>query len=76
MPTGMGVVDPKLVKGGRKLKKAKYYTIPKPRTNMKKKRAYGAELKIVVEKKKPRRRKCRKMHPTKLIGAFEMMLLA
>ena len=52
MPTGMGVVDPKLVKGGRKLKKAEHCTIPKPWTNMKKKRAYGAEVKIVVEKKK------------------------
>ena len=28
MPTGMGVIDPKFVKGGRKLKKIKYCTIP------------------------------------------------
>ena len=28
MPTGMGVIDPKLVKGGRKLKKTKHCTIP------------------------------------------------
>ena len=27
MPTGMGVIDPKLVKGGRKLKKTKHCTI-------------------------------------------------
>ena len=29
MSTGMGVTDPKLVKGGRKLKKAEHFTIPK-----------------------------------------------
>ena len=28
MPTGMGVIDPKFVKGGRKLKKTKHCTIP------------------------------------------------
>ena len=28
MPTGMGVTNPKLSKGGRKLKKAKHCTIP------------------------------------------------
>ena len=28
MPTGMGVTNPKFVKGGRKLKKAKHCTIP------------------------------------------------
>ena len=28
MPTGMGVIDPKFVKGGRKLKKTKLCTIP------------------------------------------------
>ena len=29
MTTGMGVTDPKFVKGGRKLKKTRYCTIPK-----------------------------------------------
>ena len=29
MPIGMGVNDPKFVKGGRKLKKTKHCTIPK-----------------------------------------------
>ena len=29
MQTGMGVTNPKLAKGGRKIKKAKYCTIPK-----------------------------------------------
>ena len=28
MPTGMGVINPKSVKGGRKLKKIKHCTIP------------------------------------------------
>ena len=28
MPTGMGVIDPKFVKGGRKLKETKHFTIP------------------------------------------------
>ena len=28
MPTGVGVIDPKFVKGGRKLKKTKHCTIP------------------------------------------------
>ena len=28
MPTGMGVIDPKFVKGGRKLKNTKHCTIP------------------------------------------------
>ena len=52
MPTGMGVVDLNLVNGGRKLKKEEHCTIQKPWTNMKKKRAFGAEVKIVVEKKR------------------------
>ena len=29
MPIGMGVTDPKFIKGGRKLKRAKHCTIPK-----------------------------------------------
>ena len=39
MPTSMGVTNPKLVKGGRKLNKEKHYTIPKNLNKMKKKRA-------------------------------------
>ena len=37
MPTGMGVTNPKLVKGGRKLKEAKHCTIPKTLNKMKRK---------------------------------------
>ena len=37
MPTGMGVTNPKLAKGGRNLKKAKHCTIPKTLNKMEKK---------------------------------------
>ena len=44
----MGVTNPKLVKDGRKLKKAKHCTIPKTLNKMKRKDAYGrgTELKV------------------------------
>ena len=54
MPTSMGVVDPKLAKGGRKLKKAKHCTIPNLEQNDRK-RASKLEklnLKQKVEKDK------------------------
>ena len=35
MPIGMGVTNPKLAKGGRKLKKEKHCTIPKTLNKMK-----------------------------------------
>ena len=45
MPTGMGVTNPKLAKGGRKLKKAKHCTIPKTLCkNGKEKRLWYEEL--------------------------------
>ena len=54
MPTGMGVADPKLDKGGRKLKKTKHCSIPNLEQNDRK-RAYELEklnLKQKVEKEK------------------------
>ena len=39
MLTGMGVTNPNPAKGGRKLKKAKHYTIPKTLHKNEKKRA-------------------------------------
>ena len=41
MPTGMKVINPKLAKGDRKLKKAKHCTIPKTLNKNEKKRAFG-----------------------------------
>ena len=41
MPTSMGVANPKLSKGGRKLKKAKHCTISKTLNINEKKRASG-----------------------------------
>ena len=41
MPTGMGVINPKFAKGGRKLKKTKHYTIPPNLEKMKSKKASG-----------------------------------
>ena len=40
MPTGMGVTNSKLSKGGRKLKKIKHCTIPKTLNINEKKRAF------------------------------------
>ena len=37
MQNGMGITNPKLAKGGRKLKKTKHCTIPKTLNKMKKK---------------------------------------
>ena len=54
MPTSMGVADPKLAKGGKKLKKAKHCTIPNHEQNDGK-RASELEklnLKQKVEKEK------------------------
>ena len=39
MPTGMGVIDPKFTKGGRKLKKTKHCTIPPNLEKMKSEKA-------------------------------------
>ena len=39
MPTGMGVIDPKFAKGGRKLKKTKHCTIPPNLEKMKSEKA-------------------------------------
>ena len=39
MPTGMGVINPKLAKVGRKIKKAKNCTIPKTLNKNEKRRA-------------------------------------
>ena len=51
MPTGMGVTNPKLSKGGRKLKKTKHCTIPKTLNINEKKRASSRDyihcLKVV-----------------------------
>ena len=41
MPTGMGVIDPKFAKGGRKLKKTKHCTIPPNLEKMKSEKASG-----------------------------------
>ena len=48
MPTGIGVTNPKLVKGGKNLKKEKDCTIPKTLNKMKRKYASrkGTELKV------------------------------
>ena len=40
MPTGMGVIDPKFAKGGRKLKKTKHCTIPQNLEQMKSEKAF------------------------------------
>ena len=47
MPIGMGVTNPKLSKGGRKLKKTKHYTISKTLNINEKKRAFGMRTKMV-----------------------------
>ena len=47
MPTSMGVINPKIVKGGRNLKKAKHCNIPKK----KKKNFEQNEKKITSEMK-------------------------
>ena len=39
MPTGMGVIDPKFAKGGRKLKKTKHCTFPPNMEKMKSEKA-------------------------------------
>ena len=39
MPTGMGVIDPKFAKGGRKLQKTKHCTIPPKLEKMKSEKA-------------------------------------
>ena len=70
MPIGMGVADPKLVKGGRKPKKVKHCSIPKPRTNMKKKRAYGAKIENSSEKEKAIEEKMPKNAPNQVRGCF------
>ena len=41
MPTGMGVIDPKFAKGGRKLEKTKHCTIPPNLEKIKIEKAYG-----------------------------------
>ena len=48
MPAGIGVTNPKLVKGGRKLKQTKHCTIPKTLNKTKNKELLvkGNELKI------------------------------
>ena len=68
MPTGMGVIDPKLAKGGRKLKKTKHYTIPPNLEKMKSEKASGIRkrsyLLCVGEERRKRHHNekiCRKM---------------
>ena len=64
MPTGMGVTDPKFVKGGRKLKKTRHCTIPKtlitnvlktgPVSEPKKLPVHGSLVELVVESRSNR----------------------
>ena len=51
MPTGMGVIDPKFAKGGRKLKKTKHCTIP---PNLEKMKNEKASLLCVGHEKRKR----------------------
>ena len=67
MPIGMRVTNPKLAKGGRKLKKAKHYTISKTLNKMKRKEFLNRGNIIENrkwEKKKPQWGICRNMHQT------------
>ena len=43
MPTGMRVTNPKLAKGGKKLKKAKHCTIPKTLCRNRKEKSFWDE---------------------------------
>ena len=57
MPTGMGVIDPKFSKGGRKLKKTKHCTIPPNLEKMKSEKTFGIRkrsylLCVVKERRK------------------------
>ena len=57
MPTGMGVIDPKFSKGGRKLKKTKHFTIPPNLEKMKSEKTFGIRkrsylLCVVKERRK------------------------
>ena len=44
MPTGMGVADPNLAKGGRKLKKAKHCAIPKTLNKYEKDKSFYSRI--------------------------------
>ena len=46
MPIGKGVADPKLLKGGKKLKRVKHCTIPNLDQNDKKRGSKVEELKL------------------------------
>ena len=49
MPIGMGVINPKLAKGGRKLKKTKHCNIPKTLNINEKKRSSRMRTEFKVE---------------------------
>ena len=72
MPTGMGVVDPKLVRGGRKLKRVKHCTIPNLEQNDKKRASELEELKMKhrVEKEKAIVGNMYKDAPKQVWGSF------
>ena len=46
MSIGMGVANPKFVKGGRKIKKAKHCTIPQTLIKMKREKGYKIRRKV------------------------------
>ena len=48
MSTGMGVIDPKFAKGGRKLNKTKHCTIPPNLEKMKSEKAFGIRKRIYL----------------------------
>ena len=56
MPTGMGVIDLKFIKGGRKLKKKKHCTIP---SNLVRDESFsnkGEKLSLCVDNKKEKKK--------------------
>ena len=73
MPIGMGVTDPKFVKGGRKLKKAKHCTIPKTLIKDEKKKASKIRKRIysVNMVKKDTTRESMKKDVPKQMGKLE-----
>ena len=68
MPTGMRVTNPKLSKGGRKLKMTKHCTISETLNIDENKRAFETRTKS-GKKKMPQWKVCKLLHQNKFWGA-------
>ena len=67
MPTGMGVTNPKLSKGGGKLKEARHCTIPKILNKLEKEKSFWSRIENSSGKEKKTTNE--KMHQSKFGGA-------